>query len=251
VSGDRELTSDTLFGGALRLTQPARGYRINIDSLLLADFAAGSPGAARRARRLVDLGAGVGALALAFDHLAGIGEAVLVERDPALAELARENLDAAGITARVLTVDLAAARLPRGLGAGADLVVSNPPFFEPRSSRESADPARRRARFGGLGPFLSAAAKLLSGPRARACFCYPAGSLPALLAQAAPLRLVAKRLRLVHAAADSPARLALIELRRARPGGLVVLPPLIEWSGPGVRSPELSALIARPAAEKK
>jgi tRNA1Val (adenine37-N6)-methyltransferase len=249
VSADHELTSDTLFCGALRLTQPARGYRINIDSLLLADFAAGSPGAARRARRLVDLGAGVGALALALDHLAGIGEAVLVERDPALAELARHNLAAAGLAARIVTADLAA-RLPRGLAAGADLVVANPPFFEPRAGRESADPARRRARFGGLAPFLTAAAKLLSGPRGRACFCYPACSLPELLAQAAAARLVPKRLRLVHAAEQSPARLALIELRRARPGGLVILPPLLEWSSPGVRSPELGALIARPAAAK-
>jgi tRNA1(Val) A37 N6-methylase TrmN6 len=246
-----ELTSDALFGGALRLIQPARGYRINIDSLLLADFAAGSPGTARRVRRSVDLGAGVGALTLALNHLAGVSEAALVERDLALAELARRNLEAATVAARVFAVDLATARLPRGLNASADVVVSNPPFFEPRSSRESSDPSVRRARFGGLAPFLSAAAKALAGPRARACFCYPAGSLPALLAQAAAVQLVPKRLRLVHAAAESTARLALIELRLARPGGLIVLPPLYEWTTPGVRSPELAALIARPAIDRR
>src|SRR5690606_34260915 len=49
------VTRDTLFGGQLHLTQPARGYRTNVDALLLAHFAA-LPG---RAQLAVDLGAGV------------------------------------------------------------------------------------------------------------------------------------------------------------------------------------------------
>jgi tRNA1(Val) A37 N6-methylase TrmN6 len=56
------------------------------------------------------------------------------------------------------------------------------------------------------------------------------------------VKLVAKRLRFVHAYAERPARLALVELRRAKAGGLLVEPPLVEWSRPGRRSPELSKL---------
>ena len=57
-------TVDTLYAGALTLEQPARGYRFNIDSLLLADFAG-----PRRAERCVDLGAGVGTVALSLHYL--------------------------------------------------------------------------------------------------------------------------------------------------------------------------------------
>ena len=57
-------------------------------------------------------------------------------------------------------------------------------------------------------------------------------------------KLVPKRLRLVHARTSEPARLALVELRPAKPGGLVVEPPLIEWLAPRVRSPALEAIVA-------
>jgi tRNA1(Val) A37 N6-methylase TrmN6 len=74
---------------------------------------------------------------------------------------------------------------------------------------------------------------------------YPARALVQLLEAGARHRLVAKRLRLVHTRADSEARLALLELKRARPGGLVVEPPLVEWIAKGKRAPELSALVGR------
>src|SRR5262245_55763877 len=61
----RGVTQDALFDGALTLFQPARGYRVNIDALLLAAFAARG----RRARRAIDLGAGVGAVGLSLLYL--------------------------------------------------------------------------------------------------------------------------------------------------------------------------------------
>jgi tRNA1(Val) A37 N6-methylase TrmN6 len=73
---------------------------------------------------------------------------------------------------------------------------------------------------------------------------YPAPALPELLAAAAASNLVAKRLRFVQAFVTSPARLALVELRRAKPRGLVVEPPLVEWNAPSVRSAEVAALVA-------
>jgi tRNA1Val (adenine37-N6)-methyltransferase len=240
-----ELTEDALFDGAVELLQPARGYRVSIDSLLLAAFVA-----RRRVRRLVDLGAGVGAVALAIDHLAGVSRAVLIEREPELAELARRNVARAGIEADVLVADLAAG-LPRGLAGSADVVVSNPPFFDAERARASRDPAAARARFGPLAPFLRAAGKALASSRARAAFCYPARSLEQLLAGADAAGLVAKRLRFVHPRIDEPARLALVELRRARPGGLVVEAPLVEWDARGERSAELSALSSRRGADRR
>jgi hypothetical protein len=56
---------------------------------------------------------------------------------------------------------------------------------------------------------------------------------------------------MVHSFVDRPARLALIELRRARPGGLVVEAPFVEWSAPGVATPEMNALSLGSVSEKK
>ena len=53
------LTEDALLGGRVRLLQPPRGYRVAVDAVLLAaavDAAAGE--------RVLDLGAGVGAVGL-------------------------------------------------------------------------------------------------------------------------------------------------------------------------------------------
>jgi tRNA1Val (adenine37-N6)-methyltransferase len=236
-----EITTDSLFSGALLIDQPARGYRVNVDAVLLAAFAA-----VRRAAVCVDLGAGVGAVALALHHLGAVKRVELVEVERGLAALAETNLGRAGAKGAIHVADLQRG-LPAALRQRADLVVCNPPFFEPGASRPARDAAKRSARFGSLAPFLRAAATALRGTRGRAVFVYPARSLTALLLEAERAGLVAKRLRFVHAEADAAARAVLVELRRAKPGGLVVEAPLVEWSAPGRRSEELAKLLASTA----
>lgn len=227
---------DALFGGTLTVWQPARGYRVNIDTLLLAAFAAAHR---QKAHRVVDLGAGVGALGLCYARLAKATHVDLVDRDAALLELARRNAAEARMAATTHDADLSRDGLPSVLVGQADLVLSNPPFFEDAArSRTAGDAARR----GPLQPFLRAANGAL-GRRGAACFVYPAPALAEFFAQASALRLVPKRLRLVHAYANSRARLALVELRRAKPGGLVVEPPVVEWAARGVRSPEVESIV--------
>ena len=238
VGAQKATTTDSLYEGAVTLRQPARGYRVNVDAVLLASFAAGG----RHAKFAVDLGAGVGAVALGLHHLKAATHFGLVERERALLALAAQNAQMADLKAELCCYDLARG-LPEALRQRADLVVSNPPYFAPASGRQSAAGPRMRARFGELGPFLDAAAAAVSGPRTRVVFIYPARELSRFLSSAERVRLVPKRLRLVHADASAAARVALIELQRARPGGLVVLPPLVEWIEKGVRSPELLALV--------
>jgi tRNA1Val (adenine37-N6)-methyltransferase len=234
-----DITRDALLGGAIELVQPRTGYRVNVDSILLAAFATG-----RRAALAVDLGSGVGAVALLAHHHGLARELALVEREPELAELARQNLERAGADGRVFVRDLDGSGLPIELRGKAGLVLSNPPFFNETEHRPPKSPARKLARLGGVAPFLRAASLALSGDKARAAFVYPARGLEGLLAAARGASLVPKRLRFVHAYAGKPARLALVELRRAKPGGLVVEPPLVEWERPGRRSAELLRLTA-------
>ena len=234
-----DITTDSLYDGAVSLRQPARGYRVNVDALLLAAFAAQG----RRAELAVDLGAGVGSVALGLHHLGAAARVALVEREAELIALADENARAAHMVSQGFCRDLSLG-LPDELRQAADLVVSNPPFFDPDRSRQGPHAAKTGARFGDLGPFVSAAAAAVSGARGRVAFVYPARELSHFLASAERVRLIPKRLRLVHADANATARVALVELRRAKPGGLVVLPPLFEWLEKGVRTPELTLILA-------
>src|ERR1700750_59724 len=86
---DVECTEDAVLGGRLRLRQLKRGHRAGHDAVLLA---AATP--AKAGERVVDLGAGVGAAGLAVAARIRDIDLVLVERDEALADIARANLAA-------------------------------------------------------------------------------------------------------------------------------------------------------------
>jgi len=143
--GDVATSRDALLGGRLLLRQPVKGHRVGSDAILLA---AAAP--AKDVTRLVDVGAGVGAVGLAvLQRLTG-ASADLVEQDAQLAALARENAARNGLEAqsRIVRVDLMDARARRAAGlanGAADLVVTNPPFFEAQSGRVSPDANRASA----------------------------------------------------------------------------------------------------------
>jgi tRNA1Val (adenine37-N6)-methyltransferase len=251
-----EATQDALFGGSVVLFQPPRGtgYRTNVDALLLAGFAAAPvplapslPAFARPSAKpatvAFDLGAGVGAVGLALLRFGAARHVVFVEIDEFAAAMARRNLDANGWTDRgeILRADVSdVARARRG---EATLVVCNPPYIAPGRGRLRAATADARARGGDLSTFIRAA-RQLAGKRARACFVYPAQELTALLAALAAEGLHPKRMRFVHGAPGAPARVALVEAQAGRPGGLMVMAPLVEHASRGY-SPEMETLLAR------
>ncbi|MCP3419216.1 MULTISPECIES: tRNA1(Val) (adenine(37)-N6)-methyltransferase [Bradyrhizobium] len=138
------ITEDGFLGGQLRLRQPRSGHRAGHDAILLA---AATP--ARSGDRVVDLGSGVGAAGLAVARRVRGIDLVLVEIDPALAELARNNAATNAIMAKVIVLDVeagAAAFDDAGLGPdSADVVLMNPPFNDPSRHRASPDGVRERA----------------------------------------------------------------------------------------------------------
>ena len=139
-----DTTEDTFLGGKLCLRQPRSGHRSGHDAILLA-----AATSARAGDRVVEFGAGVGAAGLALARrIAGIN-LVLVEIDPQLARLARENVSANDIAAGVIALDVtssAEAFAAAGLKAdSADVVLMNPPFNDAARHRASPDPARASA----------------------------------------------------------------------------------------------------------
>ncbi len=205
------------------LRQPARGhgYRVNADALILADFAGPARGT------LVDLGAGTGAIALVMMARALASRAVLVDVDEAACALARDNVERNGARADVVCGDaLEIAKKRRGEAA---LVVCNPPYFEPGTGRVARNSGASRV--GEVDRFVRATREIL-GRRGRACYVYPASELARLVSSLRASGLEPKRLRMVHATAGAPARIALVEARASKAGGLLVLAPLVERDGP-------------------
>src|SRR5262252_4620029 len=90
------LTDDAALGGLLMLRQPARGHRFGHDAILLAAATQAAAGEVA-----VELGAGVGAAGLALARRVPGLEVRLVEIDPALAALGRENAARNGFGDRV------------------------------------------------------------------------------------------------------------------------------------------------------
>ena len=238
-SASIEATQDALFGGSVVLFQPRRGagYRTNVDALLLAGFATATSAAAVA----FDLGAGVGAVGLALLRLGAAKRVVLVEIDEQPAAMARRNLDANGWTARGEVVRADVRDVARSRRGEASLVVCNPPYVGPGRGRVPL--AEARARCGELSTFVGAS-RQVAGRRARVCFVYPAQEVWALLSCLANEGLHAKRMRFVHGTPEAPARVVLVEAAAARPGGLAVLPPLVEHGQRGY-TPEMQALLAQ------
>lgn len=145
-----DLTRDALLGGRITYAQPRRGYRVGHEAPMLASFALLPD--TRPPRRVLDLGAGAGAVGLCLARALVAARVTLVEREPLAARLAAENARDNGWADRVeaLTVDVAhaAEALPRG---GFDLVVSNPPWFELSRGTAPDEPRRRAARMIGPG----------------------------------------------------------------------------------------------------
>src|SRR5438093_5656680 len=134
------LTEDALLGGRVRLLQPQRGYRVAVDAVLLAAAVE-----VRAGDRVLDLGAGVGAVGLCIAVRVPGCEVVGVELQPALAALAERNATLNGVSDRLRTIvhDLASP-LPPALGAF-DSVVSNPPYLAAAVADPSPDPSKALA----------------------------------------------------------------------------------------------------------
>jgi tRNA1(Val) A37 N6-methylase TrmN6 len=131
------LTEDALLGGRVRLLQPRRGYRVAVDAVLLAAAVQPAPG-----QRVLDLGAGVGAVGLCLAKRVPDCSIVGIELQRELADLARRNATHNGLSDRLhVIVHDVAQPLPSGLG-GFDQVATNPPYL----AASVADPPPDRSK---------------------------------------------------------------------------------------------------------
>ena len=158
-----ELTDDALTRD-FRILQRAKGHRFSSDDLATAYIAAH---ARRDAKRVLDLGCGIGSVLL---HLAWVmtdASFVGVEAQAMSFALLERNVARAGIASRVHVHhgDLRDDEVIAKLGAGFDLVTGTPPYFPPGHASDAMDEQRAFARIeyrGGVEAYLATAGRVLA-----------------------------------------------------------------------------------------
>ena len=118
-----ELRADGFLGRRLTITQPVRGYRAGADAVMLAAACPTRPG-----QSVLELGCGAGVALLCLGARVPDLRLTGLELQADYAALARDNAAANGLTAEIITGDLA--QMPAALRAQQfDHVIANPPYF--------------------------------------------------------------------------------------------------------------------------
>ncbi|MDH3444168.1 MAG: methyltransferase [Deltaproteobacteria bacterium] len=239
-------TLDALFEGRLKFYQSRSGYRVSLDAVLLAHFVKITAG-----DKIVDLGAGNGAIALMLAHFYPMTRLTALEIQPRMLARARRNAILNGLEMRITTLkgDVRALETlaePENY----DVAVCNPPYRSPLSGRVSPNAEKRIARHefeGALKHFLQAGRHFLA-PKGRMALVYPAFRCVDLLVSMRAAGFEPKRLRMVHSISGSEGSLVLVEGVKGGKSEIVVEPPLIVYDAASQYSAEVAAMLAGEAA---
>lgn len=222
-----ETTEDAFLGGQLVLSQPKKGYRVGLDAVLLAAAVPGRGGLA------LDMGCGVGAVVLGAAVREPGWRFVGLEADPEAISLARQNTSRNGLHERVSIEAGDALDLPADWQNRFDLVVSNPPYFEPgQISAPSEGRAAAWLNRGGLKAWLNAMI-FACRPKGRVTLIHRAHELARILAvldrQAGEISVLP-----LHPHSGEPASRVIVTCRKGlRPGPLSLLAGRLLHEGEG------------------
>ena len=238
-------TLDAVLGGSVTLHQPAQGYRVAIDPILLA---AACP--AGRGETVVDLGCGVGTAALCLARRVPDVRCIGVEVQPALAALADRNARENGIADRVsfLAGDILDRTLPI-YARPADHVIVNPPYLKRGAATPSDNPVKALANIEGeadLAAWVAAAVKAVR-PGGTITFIHRADRLPELLALLGA-RCGGLVIQPLHPKADAAAHRAIVAGRVDQRLPAILLPSLILHEADGSFTPQVQRVLRDGAA---
>lgn len=215
---------DDLILGGMRVIQPVKGYRFSIDAVLLAHFVD-----LKGIKQVVDLGTGCAVIPLLLSHRDPGIKVLGIELQPAMADRARRSIQ---INNRADTIDIMEAdiRNIRSVlpGGGAELVLSNPPFYRQgegyvNQNREVAI-ARHEIELN-LDQLVAAAVHLLTSD-GRLALIHRTNRLTEIIGVFRRHHLAVSRMRMVHPYADRPANLILVEGSRKMVHEPALDPPL-------------------------
>ena len=238
-------TEDAFLGGALRILQPAGGYRAGLDAVLLAATLH-----AERGERVLDIGAGAGVVGLAAARRLPEIEATLVERDPGPAALARDNIARNGLGARVRVaigdVTRPLQELPElsGLAQSFDHALANPPYNIEGHGTLAAEPQKAAANAmpqGSLDRWMRFAAAMLR-PGGTVTLIHRPDALETLLA-AFTRRFGGLVLLPVHPRVGEPASRLLVRAVKGSRAPLELRPGLVLHKADHGFRPQIEAIL--------
>jgi len=191
------------------LVQPGKGCRFSSDALLLGSFLHPEPG-----MRLLDLGTGSGAVALAMLCRCPSLRVLGVDIQPEYVAAAKTNASRLGFSRRftALHADIRAMNLPIASDFF-DLALTNPPYRQRNQGRLPSNAARLAALFeqpDTLAAFCRCAARTLK-PGGRFGIIFPAKRREELLLQLHNAALLPVRVLYVYSYTGGPPRVMLVE----------------------------------------
>lgn len=234
------VTEDRVLGGRVVVAQPRRGYRAGLDAALLAAACDAGPGA-----RVLEAGCGPGAALLAAAMRRDDVDFTGLERAPEALTLARRNIEANGLAARVRVLEADVGQPFSRLGLKPfDAVMANPPFFDDPSALRAPDPAKTAAWMaeGGLAAWTGFLVKAVR-EGGSITLIHRADRLADLLALLSP-KCGSFQIRPIHPRTDAPAKRVLVRAIKTGKAPLRLLPALVlHPSGEGKHTPEAEAIL--------
>lgn len=227
----------------LYILQNPDAFRFNIDSVLLAWYAAP---AVHRKTHTLDIGTGTGVLPLLLYGRTHTAHIDAIEIQPAMADMAARSVAMNHLedVIRIHEGDIRrepGTALPRG---AYDVVITNPPYMPKGQGEVNPDRALALARHEITCTLedVAAAAQALLKDRGRLFMVHRADRLVDLCTVLRAHQLEVKRVRAVHPFPDKPANQILLQAaKRGRPGAIVE-PPLSIYQSSGVYSDEINAI---------
>jgi len=234
-------TTDSLFGGRLKIIQKKKGYRFSIDAPILAHHIR-----LRATDIAVDLGTGCGIIPLILSLQTSSAHIYGIEIQKDLAELASRNVRLNHMEGRITIVHADMKDFKSYLTPGTvDVVFSNPPYRKVLSGRINPEAERAVARHeinACLSDIVYVAESLLKRS-GRFLVIYPAERVTDLVLGMRTSRLEPKRLRLIHPKECSGAILAIAEGVKYGNPGLKVDPPIIIYRPEGGYTDEVKRMV--------